>query len=54
MSTAVQTVQIPSAGSYRVDPSKSDITFEAKHLFGLGTVCVSLNSNPRRWTSRRR
>jgi polyisoprenoid-binding protein YceI len=38
MNTAVQTVQIPNAGTYRVDPAESEITFEAKHLFGLGTV----------------
>jgi polyisoprenoid-binding protein YceI len=38
MNTAVQPVQIPTAGTYHVDPAKSEITFEAKHLFGLGTV----------------
>jgi polyisoprenoid-binding protein YceI len=38
MSTTLQKVQIPTAGTYHLDPATSEITFEAKHLFGLGTV----------------
>jgi polyisoprenoid-binding protein YceI len=34
----LQKVQAPQAGTYRLDPATSEITFEAKHLFGLGTV----------------
>ncbi len=32
------TVEIPAAGTYRVEPSTSTIGFSAKHLFGNGTV----------------
>jgi polyisoprenoid-binding protein YceI len=38
MMTTLPNVQLPTAGTYRLDPTKSEITFEAKHLFGLGTV----------------
>ena len=34
----LQTIQTPQAGTYRIDPKQSEITFEAKHLFGAGTV----------------
>jgi polyisoprenoid-binding protein YceI len=29
------TVTIPAAGSYFIDPARSSVTFEVKHLFGL-------------------
>ncbi|WP_166459526.1 YceI family protein [Amycolatopsis pithecellobii] len=32
------TVVVPPAGRYVVDPGRSEITFTAKHQFGLGTV----------------
>ncbi len=32
------TVQLPAAGTYRIDPTTSKITFTAKHMFGMGTV----------------
>lgn len=31
-------VQIPPAGSYRLDPAASSITFATRHMFGLGGV----------------
>ena len=31
-------IQLPTAGTYRIDPKLSKITFNAKHMFGLGTV----------------
>src|SRR5215472_1396016 len=31
-------MDIPHAGSYRIDPSRSQITFRTRHLFGLGAV----------------
>jgi polyisoprenoid-binding protein YceI len=38
MTTTQHKVQAPRTGTYRIDPAQSEITFEAKHLFGLGTV----------------
>lgn len=32
------TVQIPAAGTYRLDPAASSITFETRHMFGLAGV----------------
>ena len=32
------TVQIPPAGTYRLDPEASSITFETRHMFGLAGV----------------
>ncbi|HEY4017544.1 MAG TPA: YceI family protein [Pseudonocardiaceae bacterium] len=32
------TVEIPLAGDYRIDPENSTISFTIKHVFGLGTV----------------
>jgi polyisoprenoid-binding protein YceI len=32
------TVQIPAAGTYRLDPQASSIAFATRHLFGLGPV----------------
>jgi polyisoprenoid-binding protein YceI len=29
---------LPAKGAYRIDPDASEITFSAKHLFGLATV----------------
>lgn len=31
-------VQLPAAGTYRIDPTTSTIAFNSKHMFGLGTV----------------
>lgn len=31
-------LQAPPAGTYRLDPARSSVTFTAKHMFGLGTV----------------
>lgn len=33
-----ETVQIPAAGTYRLDPAASDITFATRHMFGLAPV----------------
>lgn len=33
-----ETVQIPAAGTYRLDPAASAITFATRHMFGLGAV----------------
>ena len=32
------TVQIPAAGTYRLDPQASTIGFATRHMFGLGRV----------------
>jgi polyisoprenoid-binding protein YceI len=32
------TVQIPAAGTYRLDPQASSIAFATRHMFGLGPV----------------
>ena len=32
------TVQIPPAGTYRLDPAASMITFASRHMYGLGPV----------------
>jgi polyisoprenoid-binding protein YceI len=39
-STATQpaTITVPPPGAYRIDPSRSAITFTTRHLFGLGAV----------------
>ena len=31
-------IQLPAVGTYRIDPTTSKITFNAKHMFGMGTV----------------
>jgi polyisoprenoid-binding protein YceI len=31
-------MDIPRPGNYRIDPSRSQITFRTRHLFGLGAV----------------
>jgi len=36
--TAVNTVEIPAAGTYRVDAAGSTLTFRTRHLFGLAPV----------------
>lgn len=33
-----ETVQIPAAGTYRLDPAASSISFTTRHMFGLGGV----------------
>ncbi|MGH3301018.1 MAG: YceI family protein [Streptosporangiaceae bacterium] len=35
------TVQIPAAGTYRLDPESSSISFATRHMFGLGGVAGS-------------
>lgn len=35
------TVQIPAAGTYRLDPEASSITFDTRHMFGLAGVTGS-------------
>lgn len=35
------TIQIPAAGTYRVDPETSSISFATRHMFGLGGVTGS-------------
>jgi polyisoprenoid-binding protein YceI len=32
------TVQIPAAGTYRLDPEASSVSFATRHMFGLGGV----------------
>ncbi len=36
MTTATSTVQLPSAGTYRINPSTSTIAFTTRHMFGTG------------------
>jgi polyisoprenoid-binding protein YceI len=38
MMTTLHKVQAPRPGTYRLDPTASEITFDTKHLFGLGKV----------------
>ena len=35
------TVQIPAAGTYRLDPEASSISFATRHMFGLAAVTGS-------------
>lgn len=37
-STATRQAGIPTAGSYRLDPSRSAVSFRTRHLFGLAAV----------------
>jgi polyisoprenoid-binding protein YceI len=30
--------QAPQAGRYALDPARSSVTFETRHMFGLGRV----------------
>ena len=36
--TATAQVQIPPAGPYRIDPSRSKVSYSGRHMFGLGVV----------------
>lgn len=36
--TSTQRRDVPTAGWYRLDPSRSSVTFRTRHLFGLGAV----------------
>ncbi len=36
--TATETVEVPAAGAYRIDPTESTISFTTRHMFGLGGV----------------
>ncbi len=38
MSTTSTAVQAPPVGRYAIDPAGSSVTFETKHMFGLGKV----------------
>lgn len=33
-----QVIAIPAAGTYRIDPVRSSVTYASRHLFGLGKV----------------
>lgn len=35
---AVQVITLPDAGTYRVDPERSNVTYACRHMFGLGKV----------------
>jgi polyisoprenoid-binding protein YceI len=37
-SSAPQSIEVPPTGTYTVDASASKISFDTKHLFGLGSV----------------
>ena len=37
-STATETVEVPAAGAYRIDPGESTISFATRHIFGLAGV----------------
>jgi polyisoprenoid-binding protein YceI len=32
------TVKIPAAGTYRIDPTRSQVSYSGRHMFGLGVV----------------
>jgi polyisoprenoid-binding protein YceI len=36
--TTTQPVTVPAAGTYRIDPERSTVSFATRHLFGLGPV----------------
>lgn len=36
--TSTETVEIPTAGTYRIEPGESTISFATRHMFGLGPV----------------
>ncbi|MFC4858215.1 YceI family protein [Actinophytocola glycyrrhizae] len=36
--TSTETVEVPTAGTYRIDPGESTISFATRHMFGLGPV----------------
>jgi len=38
MTTTLDTVRLPAAGTWTVDPAASTIAFATRHLFGLGKV----------------
>ena len=38
MATQALAISVPTAGAYAVDPKKSTITFNTRHMFGLGKV----------------
>jgi polyisoprenoid-binding protein YceI len=38
MATQALAVSVPTAGTYAVDPAKSTIRFDTRHMFGLGKV----------------
>lgn len=38
MTPAASTVQLPAAGTYRINPSTSTIAFTTRHMFGIGAV----------------
>jgi polyisoprenoid-binding protein YceI len=39
--SAATTLQVPAAGTYRLDPEGSSISFATRHMFGLGGVTGS-------------
>lgn len=45
VTTATTPVQLPAAGTYRIDPSTSTITFTTRHMFGTGAVKGSFDLN---------
>lgn len=36
--TSTETVEVPAAGAYRIEPAESAISFGTRHLFGLAPV----------------
>ncbi len=36
--TSTETVTVPTAGTYRIDPGESTISFATRHMFGLAPV----------------
>lgn len=36
--TSTETVEIPAAGAYRIEPAESAISFTTRHIFGLAPV----------------
>lgn len=37
-STAIDTIEVPAAGTYRIEPGESTISFDTRHIFGLAAV----------------
>jgi polyisoprenoid-binding protein YceI len=36
--TSTETIEVPAAGTYRLQPGESTISFATRHMFGLGPV----------------
>ena len=40
--SSTASIEAPTPGTYRIDPTKSQVLYSGKHMFGLGTVHATL------------